>query len=704
MKIPGQNYEENFLKAMKNKPIFKNILIIIVVAGLCTVFVNACAPRQEKRPVIKEKKCFECHPEFSGRFVEGNVHAPVQQEDCYACHRRHGLFGKIVFYENQPALCLRCHEDVAHAATDKSVHPPLVNKKCTTCHQPHNSPNEALLKAPGNKSCYVCHESMTFERKFVHQPVGEGCRTCHEPHSSGHVTLLKQGPDDTCKACHDITAATFADGHFSYRITSGCITCHTPHSATSRVLLKSVVHEPVRKGECDACHKVDGKGTMTLRNTADKLCLECHEITASAMTVHEPYVQGQCTVCHDAHASNFEKLLKKAPEKICLNCHLTDAGLKKGVAENKTDADMGDRTVNSNESGTAKETLASEITVKPMSEHRPAKDGKCLACHSGHTSTQKALLNEDPKKICFECHQEGRYKAPDGSHPVASENSCQTCHLPHRSTIRSLLKGDKESYLCFTCHKKESSERGKFSLHKPFARGECGSCHSLHRAEANGLLKASYTDGKLCLSCHAQVMETSESFVRHEPMQKAKCGECHLPHAADYDYIIKMQQDQLCFTCHQKTKTAFMNKKIKHQPARDGQCTSCHVAHGSQYKNILKKNQPMLCLNCHLEVSEFWLEGFAHQPAVEDCLNCHQSHAGNLEGMISQPSGTLCRQCHETGTEAFLKGHGQIKPKPDSCITCHSPHGSPVQSMLYPISHQPFNEGSCSPCHPEGKK
>jgi hypothetical protein len=49
--------------------------------------------------------------------------------------------------------------------------------------------------------------------------------------------------------------------------------------------------------------------------------------------------------------------------------------------------------------------------------------------------------------------------------------------------------------------------------------------------------------------------------------------------------------------------------------------------------------------------------------------------------------------------------HQGIRPGNDSCLKCHDPHGGPTKGLLFPVSHKPFAEGKCSPCHPgEGRK
>jgi predicted CXXCH cytochrome family protein len=672
--------------------------LLSATIGLLVVSCGTAPVKKTEAPKEVAKKCLECHPEFSERFSKGNVHAPIREGDCYACHRPHGIFGKVIFRADQPALCYSCHPAVQPQDTAKSVHKPLTTAQCSTCHNPHNSDYAGLLAAEGKESCFICHDREDFQQQFVHQPLSQGCNTCHIPHSSENVSLLQQAPDDNCKSCHDVTQAGFIQAHFQYPVTAGCTLCHSPHSATSKDLLKKVVHEPVRKGQCDSCHAVGANTEIQTRQEADKLCLQCHDITHSATSTHQPYVQGQCTVCHDVHASNYTVLLVDAPERICLTCHAAIAGAKDAALPADGVKPAEQEATEKTPAGTSASGTP-PVVVKAVSLHQPVSEGQCLACHKGHVSEQKSMLKAAPGKLCLDCHEQG-YTAAAGSHPADSGQECATCHVPHQSGVRALLRGDRERDLCFSCHKNISVERGRFSLHKPFAQGNCGGCHLLHRPKASAFLAGQYSDGRLCLTCHEEKQKGAENFVSHAPVSRGQCNKCHSPHAADYDHVLRSPEGELCFGCHQPVRQKYEGAAVKHQPLAEGKCTSCHTAHGSPYANILTQNQPKLCLECHVSVGEFWIEGVYHEPATKDCLQCHNAHGSDLPAILVKPGGELCRQCHDTKTDAFSKAHNQINPRPESCVSCHSPHGSPVKSMLYPVVHKPFAERSCSPCHP----
>jgi predicted CXXCH cytochrome family protein len=662
------------------------------------LLVVSCGPATVKRaeaPKEAAKKCLECHPEFLERFSKGVVHAPVKDGDCYGCHRPHGIYGKVIFRAEQPELCYACHPAVQPKNSAKSVHKPLTAQQCTTCHNPHNSNFSRLLAAEGKESCFTCHDREGFEQQFVHTPLNQGCGACHIPHSSENVSLLQQTPDDICKSCHDLNQASFNQAHFQYPVRTGCTLCHSPHSGTARELLKKVVHEPVRKGQCDSCHAVGANAQIQTKQEPDKLCLQCHDITHSATSTHQPYVQGKCTVCHDVHASNYTVLLAEAPERICLTCHAAIAGTTAASpADGEKPAEQGTR------EKAAEGPTSPAAQAKPVSQHQPVSEGQCLACHKGHVSEQKSMLKVTSEKLCLDCHEQKGYTAAAGSHPADAGQGCSTCHLPHQSGVRFLLRGERERDLCFSCHKNMSVERGRFSLHKPFAQGNCGGCHQMHRPKTSGFLREQYSDGKLCMTCHEDKQKGAENFTSHAPVSQGQCSKCHSPHAADYDHVMRSPEGELCFGCHQAVRQNYEGSAMKHKPLTDGKCTSCHTAHGSPYANILKQNQPKLCLDCHASVAEFWIEGVYHEPATKDCLQCHNAHGSDLPAILVKPSGELCSKCHDTRTDAFSKAHKQITPKPGSCVSCHNPHGSPVKSMLYPVVHKPFAERSCSPCHP----
>ena len=92
------------------------------------------------------------------------------------------------------------------------------------------------------------------------------------------------------------------------------------------------------------------------------------------------------------------------------------------------------------------------------------------------------------------------------------------------------------------------------------------------------------------------------------------------------------------------------------------------------------------------------------EPAQEDCTICHGSHGSKTEKLLISSKEELCADCHEIEDPGFIKSHSGIKPGPLSCFGCHNPHGGLDKKLLYPVIHEPFEKGSCRPCHPGGAK
>lgn len=116
---------------------------------------------------------------------------------------------------------------------------------------------------------------------------------------------------------------------------------------------------------------------------------------------HKPYAEKACNDCHSGNKNVNDGLI--APKReLCGVCH-TDF-------------------------------------VTGLNVHGPVAVGDCLACHLPHSSNHKALLKEDPDKICATCHQESRLAAAMHDRFVAKNISCGECHDPHSGDAHYFLK------------------------------------------------------------------------------------------------------------------------------------------------------------------------------------------------------------------------------------------------------------------------
>ena len=78
-------------------------------------------------------------------------------------------------------------------------------------------------------------------------------------------------------------------------------------------------HDPVRDGECKACHP-QGVGRTSPVSEA-RLCNNCHDPKTGYKRLHGPLGAGQCSICHDPHGSAFPAFLVMGVRALCVQCH-----------------------------------------------------------------------------------------------------------------------------------------------------------------------------------------------------------------------------------------------------------------------------------------------------------------------------------------------------------------------------------------------
>ncbi|MBU0482385.1 MAG: hypothetical protein KKG47_14930 [Proteobacteria bacterium] len=424
--------------------------------------------------------------------------------DCIGCHPV-GESGQPAYSRlKQKTSCTSasCHNDKGKA---KNQHGPMAEGSCVECHNPHGTTNSRMLRAVRAELCYRCHDDLEaeFDRKFQHFPVKKGeCLSCHEPHESDLEFHLKRGSiKELCAGCHGTRLTDFPN-----------------------------LHEPVKEGDCIACHNPhvsDFAGL--LYEDGNKMCFRCHEVREKEFArehVHEPLKKG-CVICHDPHGSvagnhlrteldeNGRYIPGQSMKDSCLVCH---------------------RKLN---------PLIADEMENAIVPHKPVAEGKCLVCHTPHSTNYKKQLNRPLKEICFSCH-EGMKKLLAESkvqHGPIRKSSCEQCHLVHGAGYGKLLAarfdttffGDfavAKYQLCFNCHSskvftaRESMETGFryadlnlhfFHVNRDNGRG-CKTCHDIHASNQDKHIREStlfkkkykvkikYTSlengGKCVVGCH----------------------------------------------------------------------------------------------------------------------------------------------------------------------------------------------------------
>ena len=367
-----------------------------------------------------------------------------------------------------------------------------------------------------------------------HSRVG-GTENFHEP--------VKEGD---CQACHKQTNPTHPlKGGRSFVLTAKdealCYQCH------DRFGKKKVVHAPVKEGECAYCHKPHGgvnRFLLGVGSNQSGLCYNCHESAAFTKKYqHGPVAVGTCTKCHDPHEANRKGLLNGPVWETCLKCHVD--------------------------------------FVKPLKEaafiHTPVKNGPCTACHNPHSSPNAKLIIKKSPDLCLGCHKtmEKKLKAKLVHKPLTQEGGCTSCHSVHFSKRAKLLSSDGVG-LCLGCHGRDNLGKpplknikkelaGKKYLHGPIEKGQCQACHDPHGNDRFRLLRGNYPSDiyspytentyELCLSCHEKNMLRFKETTIYTKFRNGKrnlhyvhvvnekgrtCRICHEPHASNGEKLINV--------------------------------------------------------------------------------------------------------------------------------------------------------------------
>jgi predicted CXXCH cytochrome family protein len=225
--------------------------------------------------------CGECHDDKNAD-EDGNEwgtpHPPVEDGECAGCHLPHGSAEAALLKMPAPGLCNECHDDKLLNSSGgewATAHPPVEEGDCFACHRPHGAAESSLLIKAAPELCRECHDDVRANDEGVkwltsHPPVEEGrCGVCHKPHGTTLPSLLQGRAVELCKRCHtemhekhqvsvdeeesegrrgvevpDDFPVT-VDGRFY------CIGCHRPHGSDEENLWKAEMAE-----FCIICHKM----------------------------------------------------------------------------------------------------------------------------------------------------------------------------------------------------------------------------------------------------------------------------------------------------------------------------------------------------------------------------------------------------------------------------------------------------------------
>ncbi|BCS53275.1 cytochrome c3 family protein [Geobacter sp. SVR] len=364
----------------------------------------------------------------------------------------------------------------------------------------------------------------------MHQPVREeNCTACHVRRSAAHPLIGGKSWELTAKG------AAF------------CEQCHSP------LVLKKVVHSPVKSGECTGCHRphgAEGRNLLDDNKNLTATCTGCHDSAPfKQQFMHGPVAVGQCAECHHPHSSAENALLTQPSRELCLRCHVDFSRL---------------------------------IQESPI-VHAPVRNDACTSCHNPHGAPNNMFLKKKMPDLCVGCHQKiGKHLADlkTPHKPVQEGKGCGNCHSAHFGKVKGLFPADAKG-LCLDCHgtdklgspplrniKKEIE--GKKFLHGPLREGECRGCHDPHGSQNFRLLRGSYPadlyapyrDGiyGACLNCHEKNLlrfadttvytkfrngNRNLHYVHVAIKRKGRtCRVCHEAHASNGEKLISKEGSQ----------------------------------------------------------------------------------------------------------------------------------------------------------------
>jgi predicted CXXCH cytochrome family protein len=328
--------------------------------------------------------------------------------------------------------------------------------------------------------------------------------------------------------------------------------------------------------------------------------------------------------------------------------------------------------------------------------HQPFLKQQCTTCHTPHgrevvqqTITGPAerwqrlstLVEWLPLRLACQAGA-----SPAGIVETSGTATTTTKTTREKGAVSSLRLPEQE--LCWTCHGDLGPLRSMAYQHAPFQNGYCTACHDPHASDYRALIKVD--ERQLCITCHPIGIELNRTYT-HPPAANLWCLTCHNPHASDYQGILVTDQKSLCFTCH-PTVAPLSQLPVQHAPFANGDCTGCHEPHGSNYAKLLVEGQPDLCYRCHPTIRDDFQQP-SHHPVgtLIGCADSHEPHASNYQFLLKGSGNSFCYKCHGV---TIQHTYDASKHKNLPCWTCHTPHGSPYTPLLI----KP-NPDLCLDCH-----
>ena len=206
---------------------------------------------------------------------------------------------------------------------------------------------------------------------------------------------------------------------------------------------------------------------------------------------------------------------------------------------------------------------------------------------------------------------------------------------------------------CASCH--EDKTKGK-AVHSAIAMG-CTTCHEVKSAGESTVVNLVSPAEQICFTCH----EKSKEQSLHGPYEKGQCVTCHDPHTSDYPKQLRAEGNALCMACHAE------RAKLEGNVSLFGNQTMDQAA----FEQI-EKIAPNAGVKAGHPFAKHPLADITDPVRGEkiSCLSCHQPHSSPADKLIvvaKTHEGDVCAACHELYegkvAEESQKKYGAIEDK-----------------------------------------
>lgn len=241
------------------------------------------------------------------------------------------------------------------------------------------------------------------------------------------------------------------------------------------------------------------------------------------------------------------------------------------------------------------------------------------------------------KKSCRGCHGDilEKWDASPVKHFPYEKQKCESCHAAEHKKFTA--EKDKP---CAICHSLDSEKIKKSHFSLNLAGADCFSCHYVHGAPNEGMLKE----------------------VVHMPFEAGMCDACHSVDPAG-KIQVKENIHEACFVCHSEIQTK--EGETIHPALEMGECNQCHNPHTSPHSKLLNQTVSETCFNCHSEdqakkhpfdvvpSEKIALQADLTYEGLVTCVSCHNPHKAKFPFLMKETleGQKACSQCHQKETK-----------------------------------------------------